>query len=83
MSTLHEKVTRYKNEKQLQASAEKEAEQRKANACAIAKEILDEHGDKPFEHEGETLVVAALKGTTFLRTPLRRPGGKSEASVAS
>ena len=73
-------IADYKNADASLEDLEKQITDAKAKRSDIAKQILDTHGNKPFQMDGKEVVVTNMKGTYFIRPPF---GGRKKADTAT
>lgn len=76
MNTLNELVTAYNKEQAQIEALNEQLEQAKHVKHQLAEQIKTDFGVGPHEIDGKKLVVGTVKGTSFLRAPLKPPTRK-------
>jgi hypothetical protein len=80
MADITNLITQYKTADKALEELEKQLLDAKTKRSMIAREIMETHGNVPFQMDGKEVVATCMKGTYFLRPPF---GGKKKAAPAT
>ncbi len=83
MATLNDLLNQYDQQTNDIRNCEETLARLKEERHVTAEAIKADHGTGPHEHNGRKYIVATVKGTTFLRSPLVRQSRKNSAPPAN